>query len=273
VSAAGLIEKATGDSRPLIGVVHLLPLPGSPGFDGSMERILERAAEDARAYAESGFTTLLVENFGDTPFYRDSVPPETVASITTAVLRVKNATALPVGVNVLRNDALSALAICAATGAGFIRANVLSGARVTDQGIIEGNSAEVARTRLRIASDVSIFADFRVKHSSALGPERDVESEAVDLVERSRADAVLVTGGSTGSEADVELLATVREALPETPILVASGVSAQNVSEYAHLADGFIVGTAAKECGCTTAPVDRRLAREIAEAFEKHKKR
>ena len=122
-------------SRP-IGVIHLSPLPGSPGFKGDLQACLTAAASDARLLTEAGFDSLIVENFGDAPFFSDAVPAVTVAAMTRAVAAVTEVAGVPVGVNVLRNDARSALAIAAATGASFIRVNVLSGIMTTDQGLL-----------------------------------------------------------------------------------------------------------------------------------------
>jgi len=125
----------------LVGMVHLLPLPGSPGYGGSMQDIIETAIADGADLADAGFPALMVENFGDTPFFADSVPPETIAGITMAVDAVLKASRLSVGVNVLRNDVLAALGIAAVTGAAFVRVNVLTGVMYTDQGPIVGKAA------------------------------------------------------------------------------------------------------------------------------------
>ncbi len=133
------------DIKPLIGMVHLLPLPGAPRWDGSMDAALDRAALDARALQEAGFDGVLVENFLDAPFFADSVPAETLAALTAAVLRVIGTVPLPVGVNVLRNDAAAAIAIAAVTGAAFIRFNVHTGPMYTGPGLIEGQPAHTPR--------------------------------------------------------------------------------------------------------------------------------
>ena len=103
----------------LVGMVHLGPLPGAPRFGGSLQTVIDHALADASILAESGFDALIVENFGDEPFFPDEVPKITVAAMTRAVATVRDAVPLPVGVNVLRNDAMAALAVAAATGASF----------------------------------------------------------------------------------------------------------------------------------------------------------
>jgi hypothetical protein len=250
-------------ARPLfIGVVHLLPTPGSPRSDGSFARVIARATEDARALAENGCDAILVENFGDAPFFPGSVPPETVAAIslcTSAVIAV--ARGLQVGVNVLRNDARSALGICAATGATFVRVNVHAGAAATDQGVIEGRAHETLRERARIAPQVAILADAHVKHATPLGKE-SLAQAVRELAGRALADAVIVTGATTGVAPSAAELREAREAAGATPVLVGSGLTADNAAELLRSADGVIVGTALERDGRTAEPVDgARVAR------------
>jgi membrane complex biogenesis BtpA family protein len=146
-------------------MVHLDPLPGAPGYGGSMDAVLDRARSDALAIAAAGFDGIMVENFGDAPFFTDDVPKVTIAAMTRAVAEVATA-GLPTGVNVLRNDGLGALAVAAATGAQFIRINVLSGTMYTDQGPIVGAAALIARARRELCPETAIMADVFVKHAT-----------------------------------------------------------------------------------------------------------
>lgn len=238
-------------------MVHLLALPGSPRAR-PLREVIARATSDAAALVEAGFDGIVVENFGDSPFFKDSVPAITVAAMTEAVSAVIDiADSLPVTVNVLRNDPLSAIAVAAATGARAIRVNVHSGARVTDQGIIEGRAAQTLRTRSAWgADDIAIWADVAVKHSAPLGTPRPIAEEAVELVGRAGADAVIVSGAGTGSAVDEELLAAVVAAVAPHPVLIGSGTSVASVAALLAVAHGAIVGTALKVGGVTTAPVD-----------------
>ena len=153
---------------PIIGVVHLLPLPTSPRWGGSLKAVLDRAEQEATALASGGVHGIIVENFFDAPFPKDQVDPAVVSAMTIAVQRLQNLVTLPIGINVLRNDARSAIAIATCTDAQFIRVNVWSGAMVTDQGIIEGRAHELMRYRRELGSDVKIFADVLVKHAQPL---------------------------------------------------------------------------------------------------------
>lgn len=255
-------------ARTVIGVVHLAPLPGAPGWGGDFGVVLDRALGDLAALGAGGVDAVIVENFGDVPFRAGAVEPETVAAMARIVAALRPRTALPLGVNVLRNDAAAALAIAAICGGpgSFIRVNVHSGAMLTDQGIIEGRADRTLRRRRELGATVAILADVLVKHAAPLG-QTTIEDAARDAVERGLADALIVTGAGTGLATDLDDVRRVRAALPETPLLVGSGVNRDNVRETFAFADGAIVGTSFKVGGRTTAPVDvERVKRFVAVA-------
>jgi len=240
-------------------MVHLGPLPGAPSFT-SFDDVLATAVSDALLLEAAGFDALMVENFGDVPFYPDDVPKITIAAMTRAVSAVVDATSSPVGVNVLRNDALGALAVAAATGASFIRVNVLSGVMYTDQGAITGKAAELARARKSLAPEVMVFADVFVKHA-APPPGISIEQSAEDLADRAMADALVVSGAATAKEPDITQLQAVRSAVPDTPLLIGSGATADNVVKLLEVADGVIVGSSLKSDGTATGTLDADKAR------------
>jgi membrane complex biogenesis BtpA family protein len=250
----------------LLGVIHLPPLPGSPRHAEPLGAIAEAAARDARALADAGFDGVVVENFGDAPFEPGAVPPITIAALTRCALGTRAAApGLALGINVLRNDALAALAVAVAADAQFIRVNVHIGARVTDQGIVEGRAHETLRVRRALGAEhVQIFCDVDVKHSAPLGA-RPLAEEAHDLVERAAADAVLVTGTGTGRSAD---RAQIEEAAAATraPVLVASGVTEATLDDVAR-AHGVIVGSCLRADGRAGGPVDPARAAAFARAF------
>ena len=252
--------------RPLFGMVHLSPLPGAPLFGGSLDAVIDAALADAHALAEGGCDGMVFENFGDRPFFKESVPPETVAAMTRVIAEVTGEVALPFGVNVLRNDAISSIAIAAATGAAFIRVNVHTGAMLTDQGIIEGRAAETLRRRAVLAPHVLIFADHMVKHATPLG-EIDEEQAARDLRQRGLADAVIVSGRETGAAPDAARFRRVR-AVVEGPLLVGSGLTEGNADAFAE-ADGAIAGTSIKRDGRVDTPVDAARVARLAAAFRR----
>ncbi|HYK03910.1 MAG TPA: BtpA/SgcQ family protein [Thermoanaerobaculia bacterium] len=243
-------------ARAVFGMIHLLPLPGAPLFT-SLDEVIAAALGDARAIRDGGCDGFAIENYGDRPFTRGRVEAETVAAMTRVIAEVVREVGLPFGVNVLRNDAQSALAIAAATGAAFIRVNVHTGAAVTDQGIIEGDAYATLRKRAALAPEVLIFADYLVKHATPMG-----EVSAKDLRLRGLADALIVTGAETGAAADPSRLRSLREQV-DAPLLLGSGLTAENASSFAD-ADGAIVGTSLKRDGV----VEVGLVREVVSAFK-----
>jgi len=256
----------------VVGVVHLSPLPGSArgGSARDMSRLLDAARRDGAAYADGGAEAVIVENFGDAPFGRGAVGPSVVAAMTLAAAAVRDETELPLGVNVLRNDVQAAVAIAAAVGAGFVRANVYVGAALTDQGIIQGEAESVQALIRRLAAPVDVWADVDVKHAVPLAP-RPLAEQAADAVERGLAGAVIVTGRSTGQPAAIDDVATVRAAVPDTPLYVGSGAPAATAAALLAHADGVIVGTAAKRDGVVGNPVDPARVRAIVAAARRER--
>ena len=245
-----------GGEKLLLGVVHLPPLPGAPRYDGrGLAPIVEHARADAEAILDAGMHGFVVENFGDAPFFKGAVPPVVVAGMT-ALLERLGVEGACVGVNVLRNDAASALAIAAVTGAAFVRVNVHVGAMVTDQGVIEGRAAETLRLRAALGANVAVLADVDVKHARPLGGPTDLVESTRETIGRGLADGVIVTGRATGAPVDLEDLRRVRGAAGDHLVLAGSGATERNASEILAVADGVIVGTSLKRGGDVHAPVD-----------------
>ncbi len=253
---------------PLVGMIHLAPLPDAPGWGGDLGAVEAAALADADALVEGGAGAALVENYHDVPFHPGRVPPVTVAALAVLVAAVRRRhPRLPVGVNVLRSDAASALAVAAATGARFVRVNVHVGAALTDQGVLRGRADRTLRLRRDLGVDVGIVADLRVKHAAPLAP-RPLAEEARDLRHRGLADAVIVTGAATGAPADPEELRAARDALPDAPLLVGSGMTSGAVARFARWADGYIVGTGLQRPGPGPRPgIDRARVAEFVAAL------
>lgn len=252
----------------LVGMIHLLALPGSPSFGGSMDEVLTTAASDTALLVDSGFPAVMVENFADVPFLADHVPPETIAAVSLAVAEVLKA-GIPVGVNVLRNDGLAALGIAAATGASFIRVNVLTGMMITDQGPIVGRAAEIQRSRQVLGPEIEVWADVLVKH--AVAPSGlDARQAASDMVERGLADAVIVSGSGTGAEPDLHEANIVRSAVPETRLVIGSGASESNLDRLLETADSVIVGSHLKFDGDPRRRPDPERLTKFVEKATKH---
>ncbi len=260
--------KLLKSKKLFIGVVHLPATPGAPRYSGDRRAVLRRATEDARALIGGGVDALVVENFGDAPFYPEQVPAETIASLALALAAVQDlAGELPVGVNVLRNDARAALGIAAATGARFVRINVHVGAAVTDQGVIEGRAAHTVRERQRLCPGLPLLCDVHVKHATPLGRESVVDA-ALDTFQRGLADALILSGVATGSPPESDVLSQVRKALPNAPLLIGSGLDERNARKLLAHVDGAIVGTALKHGGQVGERVDPERVRRMREFFE-----
>lgn len=251
--------------KPLIGMLHLPPLPGAPGFRGEMRECLRFVLDDAGSLVAGGVQGLMLENFGDAPFFPGSVPAHTVAAMTAVAAEVRRRFDVPLGINVLRNDGSSALAIARAVGARFIRVNILCGARLTDQGVIAGIAHQLLRDRKLLgAEEIRIFADVNVKHSAPLAP-RPLEEEIEEMLHRGGADALVVTGTATGRGPALEELRAVKAAAGATPVLAGSGVSPETIAALLPYADGFIAGTSLKQDGVVGNPVDRERVRTLLE--------
>ena len=256
-------EMLRWQEKPLIGVVHLKPLPGAPRFQGSMSEVCTAAVADARAYEEGGAQAVMIENFGDLPFGRRSVAPETVASMAVAAHSIREAGCqLPLGFNVLRNDVSSAIGLAASCEGAFVRVNVHTGAVEADQGIIQGEAHSTVRKRATLCPGVEIWADVLVKHAVPIG-DLGIEEAARDTFQRGLADALIVSGVATGEPTGVDDLRKVKGACPNAPLLVGSGARESNASELLEYADGLIVASSLKMDGILRNPVDVRRVREL----------
>ena len=255
-------------ANPAIGVVHLLPLPTSARWQGDLHVAIARAEQEATALASGGAHGIIVENFFDAPFPKSRVDPAVVSAMTLIVQRLKQLVTLPIGINVLRNDARSALAIAACTGASFIRVNVLTGVMATDQGVIEGEAHEILRYRRELGGDVKILADVLVKHATPLGSP-NLATSVEDTIHRGLADGVILSGWATGRPPRAEDLELARVAAGDTPVFVGSGANWDNVGELVRYADGVIVSSSLKRKGKIEEPVDpirvRRFVTAMAE--------
>lgn len=252
-------------SNPIIGVVHLLPLPTSARWGGSLKAVIDRAEQEATALAAGGVDGIIVENFFDAPFVKDRVDPAVVSAMTIIVERIANLIMLPIGINVLRNDATSAMAIASCTNAQFIRVNVLMGVMATDLGLIEGQANQLLRYRRELGSNVAILADVLVKHARPLASP-NLTTAVQDTIERGLADGVILSGWATGSPPNLEDLEIATAAAKGTPVFIGSGANWQNIAELMQAADGAIVASSLKRNGKITEPIDPISVSQFVEA-------
>ena len=244
------------------GVVHLKSLPGSPSNRLSIDEIIDAAQEDVNSLVYGGVDGIIIENFGDTPFVKNDISKRTLASFTTVVENLSIVRDIKVGINVLRNDGLAALAIAEATKSQFVRINVLNNTMYTDQGVIEGDAHEVNQFKSSLNSYVEIYADVFVKHAVP-PPGSKIENHADELIHRAGADVVIVTGDGTGHEINLEDLQKVRNIVPTGKLAIGSGVTSTNVDAYQDLADILIVGTSFKVDNDVAKRVDINRVEEL----------
>lgn len=254
--------------NPIIGVVHLLPLPTSPRWGGNLKAVISRAEQEATALSAGGVDGIIVENFFDAPFAKDQVDPAVVSAMTLIVDRLKGMVTLPIGINVLRNDARSAIAIATCVGVDFIRVNVLTGVMATDQGVIEGRAYELMRYRRELGSEVGILADVLVKHASPLGTTPNLTTAVQDTIQRGLADGIILSGFSTGNPPSKEDLEIARTAAGDTTIFVGSGANWENIPDLLSAADGAIVASSLKRNGKIEETIDPIRVSQFVEAAQ-----
>lgn len=230
--------------------------------------MIDRAEQEAVALASGGVDGIIVENFFDAPFTSGQVDPAVTSAMSLIVQRLMHMVTLPIGINVLRNDAHSALAIATCTNAQFIRVNVLTGAMATDQGLIEGCAYDLLRYRRELGSDVKIFADVLVKHARPLSsPNLTVAVQ--DTIDRGLADAVILSGWATGSPPSLEDLELAKAAASNTPVFIGSGADWENVATLMQAADGVITCSSLKRHGRRDQAIDPIRVSQFVEAVRR----
>lgn len=261
------LKEMFGVEKPIIGMVHLLPLPGAPGYDFyGLEAVIEHSLRDAEALTSGGVDGLIVENMWDLPYYVGTdVPPEEMTAQAVAARAIVEAVEVPVGINVIHNGGRVTLAIAVAAGADFIRVCLLTGARVWDTGELDrGCAAELFRWRKNLGAEhIKIFADVDKKHSVPF-PGIDLATH-IEWTEFYLADALIVSGKMTGAAPELEKVKRARE-LATRPVLMGSGTTADNIAQFLQYADGAIVGTDLKVDGVAENPVDMERVKRYMDA-------
>lgn len=262
------LKKVFKTANPVIGVVHLLPLPTSPRWGGNLNAVIDRAEQEATALASGGVDGIIVENFFDAPFPKERVDPAVVSAMSLVVHHLKQLITLPIGINVLRNDAASAMAIATCIQAQFIRVNVLTGVMATDQGLIEGQAHELLRYRRELGSDVNILADVLVKHARPLGSP-NLTTAVQETIERGLADGIILSGWATGSPPSLEDLELASAAANGTPVFIGSGANWENIPQLIQAADGVIVSSSLKRKGQIDQPIDPIRVSQFVESMRR----
>ncbi len=255
--------------KPIIGVIHVGALPGTPANTLSVAALATQATDEARLYRGGGVDGIIIENMHDVPYLRGTVGPEIVAALAVIGRAVKDACALPVGVQILAGANIAALAVAHAAMLDFVRVEGYVFAHVADEGWIESSAAELLRYRKLIGAErIAVWADVKKKHA-AHAVTADVSLGATAAaVEFMRGDAVIVTGSTTGEPPQAADILTVKEHC-RLPVILGSGVDANNIAGFYPIADGFIIGSHFKTDGHWANPVDARRVDSFMAAVRK----
>ncbi|MCB8881071.1 BtpA/SgcQ family protein [Acidisoma cellulosilytica] len=255
-------------ARPVIGVIHLRPLPGAPRYSGTdLREVYAAAVQDAKTLAAGGIDGIIIENASDMPFRRpENIGPETVAALTAACLEVRNAVDTPIGITCVANAVIPALAVAKAVGARWVRANQWVNAYIANEGFLNGPAPEAMRYRANIgAQDVFIFADVHVKFGAhAITADRSIAEQATDA-EWFDADVLIASGTRTGSPTQPDEVTAVR-AGTNLPVIVGSGLNPEQVPTLFQVADGAIIGQWLKKDGVWWNPVDPKRVEQLMSA-------
>lgn len=258
---------APSDAKPVVGMIHVGALPGTPGHRHSLDEIVAAACAEAKMYEAAGVNCLMIENMHDVPYTRGTVGPEIVASMTVVATAVRAAVALPIGLQILAAADIEAMAVAHAAGLDFIRTECFGFAHVADEGIMQSNAARLLRYRRMIgATRVQVWADIKKKHSSHAWTADLTLGDIAEAVEFMGAETVIVTGASTGRPPSAAEVAEARDRC-QLPVFVGSGVSLENLRELFPVADGLIVGSHFKRDGYWANPIDEERTRTFVQAM------
>ena len=249
--------------KPVIAMIHVGALPGTPASSLALKEIEAQALREAKIFHEAGVHGLMLENMHDTPYLRGGVGAEIVAAMAIIARAVKDACALPCGIQILAAANIEAMAVAHTAGLDFIRAEGFAFAHVADEGIIQSSAAELLRYRRRIGAErIQVWADVKKKHS-AHSITADVGiGETAHAVEFMRGDAVIVTGAVTGDAPKPNDISEVK-GKTHLPVYLGSGVTASNLNEFFGSADGFIVGSEFKVDGHWAGAVDAKRVKRF----------
>ena len=253
-------------------MIHVPALPGTPKNEKSISEIIEIAIEEANIYAECGIAAIMLENMHDVPYLNREVGPEITAAMTAIAREVKRSVDLPCGIQILAGANQVALAAALAAGCEFVRCEGFVFSHIADEGLMNADAGDLLRFRRKIGAEhIAIFTDIKKKHSShAITSDLSI-SDFAKAAEFFLSDGIIITGKSTSEKAELSELKEIREST-KLPILIGSGITAENISEYWSYADGFIIGSHFKEDGKWQNPVRGRAVRNFLNIFSELKK-
>jgi len=244
-------------NKPAIGMIHVDALPGTPKYKGSVDKIIAKAIEEAKIYLHSGIDSIALENMHDVPYLNKNTGPEISTLMSIIGYEIKQKTNLPVGIQILAGANKEALAAANSAGLDFIRAEGFVFGHVADEGIIEADAGELLRYRKSIeADDILIFTDIKKKHSSHnITSDVSIE-ETAKAAEFFLSDGLIITGKSTGQEANIDEIKSVKKTT-KLPVIIGSGISDLNLENYLPFCDAMIIGSYFKKNGNWENLVDK----------------
>ncbi|MDO9545966.1 MAG: BtpA/SgcQ family protein [Pelolinea sp.] len=255
-----------GVKKPIIGMLHLLPLPGSPVYNGKgLKDVIERALYDANELQEGGVDALEVENFSDPTYYPHEVGPELTAAMAIISDHIRRAVSKPLGICIL-SDPKASLSVAHAMGAQFIRATFFTEASVDVSGLVLPKPHELLRFRKFLDPSIKIFTDVHIKHSAPL-VNRPIGDSALDA-KYFLSDAIIISGTHTGKETKLDDIKEAKASVEEFPVLVGSGFNKEAAARIFQYADGAIVGTSLKKDGVSSNVVDRKRVKELMDVVK-----
>ena len=253
-------------NKQLIGMVHLLSLPGTPLYK-NWEEIVKNAVDEAKILQSEGFDAIIIENMHDIPYLNRNVGNEIVAAFAVIAQILRDKISIPIGIQVLAGANKAALAVAKTANLDFVRAEGFVFSHIADEGLMNSDAGELLRYRKQIdAENVKIYTDIKKKHSSHSITSDITIAEMVKAAEFFLSDGIIITGKSTGLPADLNELKEVKQAT-SLPIFIGSGITAENINNYWELADGFIVGSYIKESGYWKNPLSLKRIRKLISKF------
>lgn len=259
--------------KPVIAMIHVGALPGTPGYGGSVKNIIETVRSEAAMYKKAGVDAIAIENMHDIPYLKNHVGPEITSVMSICGFEAKSVSSLPCGIQILAGANREAMASAHAAGLDFIRAEGFVFAHVADEGIIESSAGDILRYRKMIgAENILVFTDIKKKHSSHSITADTTIGETAHAAEFFLSDGLIVTGVATGAEASIDEINAVKKSV-RIPVMVGSGVTLENVDEYLESADAMIIGSYFKKAGKWENTVDLDRTKKFMEKVKRLRKK
>lgn len=249
--------------KPIVGMIHVSALPGTPNYEGTINLIIEQAKKEALIYKENGIDAIAIENMHDVPYLKRKVGPEITSLMSIIAYEVKNLTKLPCGIQILAGANKEALAAAYSAGLDFVRVEGFVFSHIADEGIMDADAGELLRYRKHInAENVLVFTDIKKKHSShSITKDVDI-AETAKTAQFFLSDGIIITGLSTGIEANIDEVKKAKTNI-DIPVIIGSGITAENIKKYFQYADAFIVGSSLKKEGKWMNEVDAERVKEL----------